>query len=49
MLVENKEKLSQIIKKATSFTDKEREDFIVLIKVSLCSQKCPCCARICGI
>ena len=35
--------------KLSALTNKDKNNFINGIRVSICDQKCPCCGRICGI
>lgn len=46
---ETKSKLNEEIKTGTKIGEKHHLEFIALVQVSICSDKCPCCGRICGL
>lgn len=50
LLVVNKNKLSQEIKGYAIYNEEEKKYFIKkYLKIIVCDQKCPACARICGV
>ena len=42
-------KLESRLKDIYLFTSEEKLNFVNKIRVVLCSEKCPCCGRICGL
>lgn len=46
---EIKNKILNDLEENSKPNDKDKTEFINLIKVVVCNEKCPCCGRICGI
>lgn len=46
---ENTSKFRVEVEKVCQLDLKDKVNYLKMIKVNVCNQKCPCCGRICGI